>query len=95
MTVSADQTSRVHAPWRRDGKEDRWAEVARPQVHGHDLVRPLHFVVSRPRYAVVLGSKFSIKSATKVDVHALGAPLGQCVLATIQGDPIPPSALLS
>lgn len=29
----SDQTCRVHAPWRRE-----WHEVARPQIHGYDLV---------------------------------------------------------
>ena len=35
LTVSKDQTARVHAPWAEgDGV---WHEVARPQVHGYDL----------------------------------------------------------
>ena len=33
MTTSEDQTTRVHAPW---GNE-RWHEIARPQIHGHDI----------------------------------------------------------
>ncbi|XP_036331221.1 probable elongator complex protein 2 [Rhagoletis pomonella] len=41
LTVSADQTTRIHAPWRR-GKEEKdedisWHELARPQVHGYDM----------------------------------------------------------
>ena len=35
ITVSKDQTARVHAPW-VDGN-GVWHEVARPQVHGYDL----------------------------------------------------------
>ncbi|KAJ2952462.1 hypothetical protein O0L34_g6771 [Tuta absoluta] len=38
MSVSADQTTRVHAPWRRaDGLGTEWHEIARPQVHGYDM----------------------------------------------------------
>ena len=33
MSVSKDQTARLHAPWQ--GKA--WHEIARPQVHGYDL----------------------------------------------------------
>lgn len=41
VTVSADQTTRIHAPWPRSlGADDEavtWHELARPQVHGHDM----------------------------------------------------------
>lgn len=36
MSVGYDQTSRVHAPWVRNG-EVSWHEIARPQVHGYDM----------------------------------------------------------
>ncbi|XP_058832263.1 elongator complex protein 2-like [Topomyia yanbarensis] len=38
VTVSADQTTRVHACWKRsDSDEVTWHEIARPQVHGYDM----------------------------------------------------------
>ena len=36
ITVSADQTARLHAPWKRDGIET-WHEMGRPQIHGYDM----------------------------------------------------------
>ncbi|XP_031639576.1 probable elongator complex protein 2 [Contarinia nasturtii] len=40
LTVSADQTTRCHAPWKRADTTDNlttWHEIARPQVHGYDM----------------------------------------------------------
>ncbi|XP_055920289.1 elongator complex protein 2 [Eupeodes corollae] len=38
LSVSADQTTRLHAPWvRPDRSEQTWHELARPQVHGYDM----------------------------------------------------------
>lgn len=36
FSVSADQTTRVHAPWMENGKI-RWNEMGRVQIHGYDL----------------------------------------------------------
>ncbi len=38
ITVSTDQTSRLHAPWiQNEEAEATWHEIGRPQVHGYDL----------------------------------------------------------
>ncbi|XP_070565909.1 elongator complex protein 2-like [Ptychodera flava] len=37
MSVSADQTTRLHAPWIRPGHQTTWHEISRPQVHGYDM----------------------------------------------------------
>lgn len=36
LTTSADQTSRLHAKWRRPDASS-WHEFSRPQIHGYDL----------------------------------------------------------
>ncbi|XP_057378508.1 elongator complex protein 2-like isoform X2 [Daphnia carinata] len=38
ITVSIDQTSRLHAPWIQESNEEiTWHELSRPQIHGYDL----------------------------------------------------------
>eukprot|EP00002_Diphylleia_rotans_P020562 TRINITY_DN3989_c0_g1_i2.p1 TRINITY_DN3989_c0_g1~~TRINITY_DN3989_c0_g1_i2.p1 ORF type:complete len:792 (-),score=139.94 TRINITY_DN3989_c0_g1_i2:378-2753(-) len=37
LSVSQDQTARIFSKWERDGSDTYWYEIARPQVHGHDL----------------------------------------------------------
>jgi elongator complex protein 2 len=36
LTTSADQTTRLHAQWKR-GPKRSWHEFSRPQIHGYDL----------------------------------------------------------
>ena len=36
LSTSADQTTRLHAQWVRDGLKS-WHEFSRPQIHGYDL----------------------------------------------------------
>ncbi|KDR08420.1 probable elongator complex protein 2 [Zootermopsis nevadensis] len=50
FSISADQTTRIHAPWVRDDhREVTWHELARPQVHGYDF--SCLAVLSRYRFA--------------------------------------------
>ncbi|XP_030381298.1 probable elongator complex protein 2 [Scaptodrosophila lebanonensis] len=49
MSVSADQTTRLHAPWLQSGKSSTWHELARPQVHGYDMQALA--ILSRYRFA--------------------------------------------
>ncbi|XP_078357797.1 elongator complex protein 2-like isoform X6 [Oculina patagonica] len=37
MSVSSDQTTRLHAPWKQNEAQSVWCEIARPQVHGYDM----------------------------------------------------------
>jgi elongator complex protein 2 len=36
LSTSADQTTRLHAEWKRSDKKT-WHELSRPQIHGYDL----------------------------------------------------------
>ncbi|KAJ9593552.1 hypothetical protein L9F63_014892, partial [Diploptera punctata] len=50
LSVSSDQTTRLHAPWVRQAHQEvTWHELARPQVHGYDM--SCIAVLSRYRFA--------------------------------------------
>ncbi|KAG0648310.1 Gamma-toxin target 2 [Hyphodiscus hymeniophilus] len=36
LSTSSDQTTRLHAKWKR-GDQESWHEMTRPQIHGYDL----------------------------------------------------------
>lgn len=37
ISVSSDQTTRLHAPWCKNKTQNLWYEMARPQIHGYDM----------------------------------------------------------
>ena len=56
LTVSRDQTARIHARWAGQGV---WQEVARPQVHGYDM----SCVTSLPGHRYVSGAEEKVLRA--------------------------------
>ncbi|XP_077978293.1 elongator complex protein 2-like [Glandiceps talaboti] len=52
MSVSLDQTTRLHGPWKREGYKTSWHEIARPQVHGYDM----YCLAMLGRYTLVSGA---------------------------------------
>lgn len=87
MTVSADQTTRIHAPWRSSSQES-WHELARPQVHGYDMQALA--LLSRYRFASGAEEKIvrtfqasanfieNFRRITKVSVDEEGNTLLEC-----------------
>lgn len=58
LSCSSDQTTRLHAPWiAPQGKS--WKEIARPQVHGHDLA----CITSTGRLQFVTGAEEKVLRA--------------------------------
>ncbi|KAL4574487.1 hypothetical protein LXL04_021319 [Taraxacum kok-saghyz] len=53
MSVSHDQTTRIFASWKNEG--DTWHEIARPQVHGHDM-NCLTVIKGKGNYKFVSGA---------------------------------------
>ena len=53
LISSLDQTARIHAPVATAG--GAWHEIARPQVHGYDLLRGIF--LDRLRYASIADEK--------------------------------------
>jgi len=83
VTYSLDQTTRVHAPVHADQGRLSWHEIARPQVHGYDLLNvvfidPLKFasiadekvvrVFEAPRNFVELAEKLGVSQFADKEV---------------------------
>ncbi|KAI3516715.1 hypothetical protein L1887_15692 [Cichorium endivia] len=54
MSVSHDQTTRIFASWLNEG--NTWHEIARPQVHGHDI-NCLTVIKGKGNYKFVSGAE--------------------------------------
>jgi hypothetical protein len=83
VTYSLDQTTRIHAPVHADQGRPSWHEIARPQVHGYDLLNvvfidPLKFasiadekvvrVFEAPRNFVELAGKLGVSQFADKEV---------------------------
>ncbi|KAI8435390.1 hypothetical protein MSG28_003708 [Choristoneura fumiferana] len=79
VSVAADQTTRLHAPWHRPDGSTEWHELARPQVHGYDMA------------AVALVSARVLASAAEEKVvRVFAAPANfDANYANIVGAPLP------
>ncbi|EIW70033.1 hypothetical protein TREMEDRAFT_68443 [Tremella mesenterica DSM 1558] len=82
LSVGSDQTSRIHAETSIAGAK-RWAEIARPQIHGYDMtdcvfLNPLKFASTADEKVTRI---FEAPSGFVESLHTLG------VSSTIQSDP--------
>lgn len=75
LTSSTDQTTRLWGPWRPSASsgDATWHELARPQVHGHDIF-DVRFVRDRRTAFVSVGEEKVIRAfeATKAFVRSVG-----------------------
>ncbi|RZF41054.1 hypothetical protein LSTR_LSTR002686 [Laodelphax striatellus] len=58
LSVSLDQTTRLHAPWKT---KKTWHEMGRPQIHGHDMA----CVAALPEFQFVSGAEEKVIRAFK------------------------------
>ena len=83
ITVSSDQTTRVHAPWKQSKQDGlKWHEVARPQVHGHDLT----CVTALPGHRFASGADEKIVrvfESTKMFLRNLASITGRASISSV------------
>ncbi|ESP01537.1 hypothetical protein LOTGIDRAFT_207709 [Lottia gigantea] len=73
LSTSADQTTRLHAPWVHSNRPVKWYEIARPQVHGYDL--QCLTMITRYKFATGADEKVARESSNLAEgasVPALG-----------------------
>ncbi|XP_039279071.1 probable elongator complex protein 2 [Nilaparvata lugens] len=58
LSVSLDQTTRLHAPWKT---KKTWHEMGRPQIHGHDMA----CIAALPEFQFVSGAEEKVIRAFK------------------------------
>ena len=80
LTVSADQTCRLWAPLKNEDNDNVWLELARPQVHGYDLVAVTSLSTKEHRHLYVSG-------ADEKEARVFDAPMSTIrLLETIYGE---------
>jgi elongator complex protein 2 len=81
LTVSADQTCRLWAPLPNINKDDDdvWVEMARPQVHGYDLVAVTSVSTEKHVHMFVSG-------ADEKEIRVFDAPMSTIRLLGAAGD---------
>ncbi|XP_055390341.1 elongator complex protein 2 [Condylostylus longicornis] len=87
FSVSADQTTRIHAPFKRtDGEcSSTWHEVARPQIHGYDM----QTIATIGRYKFASGGEEKIIRMFQATVDFIKNFRSICKISTDQeGDEI-------
>ncbi|CAO1304756.1 unnamed protein product [Diamesa tonsa] len=89
ISISMDQTSRIHGAWKRDGHSDTYHEIARPQIHGYDM--QCMAVLSRYKFASAAEEKIvrtfqapgnfveNFRSLCKITVDPEGDELIKCI----------------
>ena len=77
---SLDQTTRIFGPWKRPGAEENgaveiietWHELARPQIHGYDIISPAF--INSLRFISVADEKVArVFDAPRTFVHSTKA----------------------
>lgn len=93
MSVSHDQTTRVFASWSNEGcqeEEYSWHEIARPQVHGHDM-NCLTVICGKGNHRFVSGAEEKVARVFEAPLSFLktmnaAASVGSNMLEDIQDD---------
>lgn len=99
LSVSSDQTTRAHGPWRRTTNgtsQTIWGEIGRPQIHGYDMTCVAF--VDRLRFASGADEKivrvFDAPQGFASSLTALGVTKGEVAASSTSiGAVVPPLGL--
>ncbi|CAI9096128.1 OLC1v1032208C1 [Oldenlandia corymbosa var. corymbosa] len=93
LSVSHDQTSRIFSPWAEKSSLDdlgNWHEIARPQVHGHDI-NCVTFIEGKGNHRFVSGADEKVSRVFEAPLSFLktlnhAASLGSSFFDELKGD---------